>query len=271
VHTSTSGELGAGRRGLGYRHRPPSLTARASSALRSRRVAETFTPTVHPPFGELFARYGALDQGALNACTGFGVAMGATLQAAATGLQMPSALSPRLPYWAARRREAGDDDLVEDEGAFVDDVVWAFNAFGASATELTAENVNERPPPSAFRAGLVVRSALKLRLRAIVAQGARLVQRVAHSLHKSQVCFAALPVADTFLSPGSGAIPAQSLERALGYHFVCLLDWRHAFGSYELLCGNSWGTEWGERGTAWVSPELMGQSLGAWYLERIAP
>lgn len=275
MHTSTTDELGVPRRGLGYRHRKLTLEQRASSAWRSRRVAASFEPWRHPPFPALFRRFGPLDQGELNACTGFGVAMGATLQTALAGSERVVALSPRLPYWAARRREAGDDELIQDDGAFVDDVVWAFNAFGATADkpwiqELTADNVNERPSPADFREALRVRAALQLRIRPIVAQGARLVQRIAHSLHLGQVCFTALPVGDSFLDPDARVIGAQPLEYSLGYHFVCLLDWRRApGGSLELLCGNSWGLTWGERGTAWLSPALIGQGLGAWHLENL--
>jgi hypothetical protein len=273
--------IGNSTRGLGYRHRPPSLGQRAASAWRSRRVSGAFEPFLHPPFPELFLRFGPLDQGELNACTGFGVAMGATLQAALGGAKRSVALSPRLPYWAARRREAGADELVTDEGAFVDDVVWAFNAFGATddqphMRELTASTVNQRPPASDFRAALAVRSELELRMRAIVASGDRLVQRLAHSLNRGQVCFVALPVTESFFDagPGPDAIGPQPLERALGYHFVCLLDWRRTLRDryrYELLCGNSWGWRWGDSGMAWLSPELVAQSLGACYLERSAP
>lgn len=265
---------------MGYRHRPPALRERAGSAWRSRRVSDAFEPVVHPPFTELFMRFGPLDQGELSACTGFGVAMGATLQAVAAGAKRSVALSPRLPYWAARRREAGRDELVTDQGAFVDDVVWAFNAFGATddqphMRELSEHTVNVRPPPSDFRAALAVRSELQLRMRAIVAGGDRLVQRLAHSLHLGQVCFLALPVTELFLDAEAGpdAIGPQPLERALGYHFVCVLNWRRSWANryrYDLLCGNSWGWRWGNNGTAWLSPELVAQSLGAWYLERSA-
>lgn len=277
-------------RGTGYLHRAPSLAERASSAWRSRRVAASFRPSLHPPFPELFKRFGPMDQGALSACTGFGVAMGATLQSVAGGAQREVALSPMLPYWAARRRAVKSDDQVRDEGAYVEDVVWAFNTFGALDDVLRAHalgdgrepdplqrrirdfvhaEVNQRPAPSEFRAALRVRSELQLRMRTIVEEGDRLLQRVAHSLHLGQVCFLALPVADSFLEPGPGVIPAQTVG-IIGYHFVCLLDWhRNDFGSYEFLCGNSWGPEWALGGTAWLSSWLCKQTLGAWYLERV--
>lgn len=262
---------GACQRGLGYRHRPPTLLARAGSALRRVRVPADFEPTVHPPFAELFHRFGPLDQGPLNACTGFGVAMGATIQSAAGGRAYRRALSPLLPYWAARRREVGSDELVRDEGAYVDDVVWAFNAFGSfegGDLDMARVQVNDRPPPCDFRAALRERSRLQLRLRQIVDEPVRLLQRIAHSLHLGQVCFLALPVGASFFEPPLGAIPAQRGEIA-GYHFVCVLDWyRFGGGLFELLCGNSWGS-WANGGTAWLSPELCMQSLGAWYLEHM--
>lgn len=266
--------VAAPRRGLGYLHRPPSLRARLTSAARATRVPADFEPTAHPPFPELYQRIGAMDQGVLNACTGYGLAMGAMLQEAAAGFRRFAALSPRVPYWAARRREVGADELVEDQGAFVDDVVWAFNHFGASEVELgteqaraplSSELVNDRPPPAEFRQALRVRSQLRLRMRSIVASGDRLVQRLTHSLHQRQVGFVALPVGDSFYDPPP-VIPAQ--RDHYGYHFVCVLDWRRrATGGYELLCGNSWGWGWGVLGTAWLSPELVKQTLGAWYLE----
>lgn len=265
-------------RGLGYRHRTPTLTERAGSAWRSRRVPDGFRPSHHPPFPALFQRFGPMDQGTLSACTGFALAMGATIQSVAEGASRVVPLSPRVPYWAARRREARADELVRDEGAYVDDVVWAFNSFGATdeppwMQDLSAQTVNERPPPSAFRAAYRVRSELQLRLRPIVASGERLVQRITHSLHEGEVCFVALPVGESFLDPGPSPIGPQPLERALGYHFVCLLDWQRRHGGgrgdYELLCGNSWGWWWGQAGMAWLSPELVQQSLGAWYLERL--
>src|SRR5690606_7270196 len=93
--------------------------------------------------------------------------------------------------------------------------------------------------------------------------------------HEREVCFVALPAGESFLDPGSSPIGPQRLERALGYHFVCLLDWQRRHGGgrgdYELLCGNSWGWWWGQAGMAWLSPELVQQSLGAWYLEPLSP
>lgn len=262
--------------GTGYRHRPPTLSERAGSSLRALRVGADFEPELHPPFPELFRRFGPLNQGRFNACTGCGVAMGATLQAAAGGLELPQALSPLIPYWAARRRDAGSDDRVEDNGAFVDDVVWAFNAFGASNDNsnrglflgLRAETINRRPPSSDFREALRVRSQLQLRMQPIIAERERLVQLLAHSLHLGRVCFVAVPVADSFLDPRQDLIDAQPLDQSIGYHFVCLLDWRrNVFGKYELLCGNSWGRLWAAEGTAWLTRYLIQQSLGAWYLE----
>jgi len=147
--------------------------------------------------------------------------------------------------------------------------VWYSEAApGSGLLSLTAETVNERPPLGMFRAALRVRSQLRLRMRAIVDGGDRLLQRLAHSLHQGQVGFVALPVADSFLEPGPDAIPEQPMDDAIGYHFVCVLDWRRPpGGDYELLCGNSWGPHWGEGGTAWMSPALVRQSLGAWFLE----
>ncbi len=284
------------RRGTGYLHRPPTLTERASSSWRGARIPSSFEPAAHPPFLELFWRFGPLDQGKLNACTGFAVAMGATIQSVAGGAERAVSLSPMLPYWAARRREWGADELVKDEGAYVDDIVWAFNAFGAlddfygayrsantdddhswrkTFLELQHATVNKRPAPEEFRAALRTRSELQLRMRSILAKGPRLAQRLAHSLHLGQVCFVALPVGPTFLDPPDrGAIPEHPDAPPLGYHFVCLLDWRLSWGGaggYELLCGNSWGADWGDGGTAWLSPWLLAQSLGGWYLESVGP
>lgn len=262
--------------GTGYRHRPPTLSERARSTVLSLGVGVDFEPTVHPPFPELFRRYGPLNQGRFNACTGCGVAMGATLAAAAAGHEFTQALSPLIPYWAARRRQAGSDELVRDDGAFLDDVVWAFNYFGASQDHsnqglflgLRAETVNSRPPPSEFREALRVRSQLQLRMRPIVAERERLVQLLAHSLELGRICFVALPVGPSFLDPRDEVIREQPLDQSLGYHFVCLLDWRrNAFGHFELQCGNSWGRLWADLGTAWLSRFLIKQAIGAFYLE----
>lgn len=263
------------RWGTGYRHRPPTLSERARSALVSLAVGVDFEPTTHPPFPELFRRYGPLNQGRFNACTGCAVAMGATLAAAAAGHDLPSALSPLIPYWAARRKRAGSDEFVQDDGAYLDDVVWAFNWFGASDDKssqglfvgLRADMINARPPPSEFREALRVRSQLQLRMRPIVAERERLVQLLAHSLHLGRVCFVALPVGDSFLEPRQDVIGNQ-IGQVLGYHFVCLLDWRkNDFGQFELQIGNSWGRLWADQGTAWASRFLIKQAVGAFYLE----
>ena len=111
-------------------------------------------------------------------------------------------------------------------------------------------------------------------MKTIVASGPRLLQRISHSLHHRQVCFVALPVGESFLGAskheGPATIPAEPIADVLGGHFVCLLDWRRRRGvGYDFLCGNSWGAYWGDRGTAWLSPDLVEQTVGAWYLERI--
>lgn len=262
--------------GLGYKHRKPGVLDRASSKLRSLRVGAEFTPTVHPRFPTWFRMMGALDQGQFNACTGFGLAQGVRLDQSKSWMA-PPLLSPLVPYWSARRRETGDDDYVLDNGAYVDDVVWAFNAFGScreehypfidrSRSEQT-ELINARPPQRVYQLALARRDTLKLKLKRIVDHGDRLLQRTAHSLHLEQVCFTAIPVDYQFLQGHDVYMTGGG--PSLGYHFLALLDWRPSITgtSYDLLCGNSWGNEWGDYGTAWIAPTLTRQAQGVWYLE----
>ena len=261
-----------GRHGTGYLHRAPSRLAKLSSDWRSRRIGDDFTPTVHPPFTRYFLQIGAMDQGGTNACTGYALTMGSMIMARSHEIDVPR-LSPLLPYWAARCRDATDEALIQDSGAYVDDVVWAFNRFGAPTEDLlpfdsltTRERravVNKPPPPAAFRNALAIRSRLKrAKLRPIVDTGDRLVLRAAHSLHKGQIVFAALPVSDAFMV-ALDPIPPQTPE---GWHYVALLDWRYNERfELELLIGNSWSSYWGFKGTCWASSGLIQQALAIHY------
>lgn len=258
--------------GTGYLHREPTLIERVGSAWRSRRVADTFVPTHHPRFKETFWRLGPWNQSISNACTGYASVMGLLIQAEANGLSLPR-LSPLLPYWAARCRDA-PDELITDGGAYVDDIVWAFNRFGAPSeaqwpfdtlSRKERERViNQRPPPSVYRAALAIRHmAGPMRMRAIVDRPERLPLRIAHSLHNDQVVLVALPVGDEFFR-GVEPIPPQEPE---GWHYVLVLDWRvNSEGLIEGLIGNSWG-QWGNRGTAWASNGLLRQASAVHYME----
>ena len=262
--------------GTGYLHRDPTLLDRAGSRWRSRRVGESFTPTKHPPFLGLFRQFGGpWDQSIFNACTGYATSMAMLIAAEHRGIRLPR-LSPLLPYWAARCRDAADELLITDSGAYVDDVVWAYNRFGAPDArtwpfdglprEEQVRRINARPTPGAFRSALAIRHLSgRMRLRPIIDSGPRLTQRIAHSLHLEQVVLVALPVGSSFAGGLRDPIPAQSDE--YGYHYVPLLDWREGSGGYEALIGNSWGRHWGSAGVAWASSALLEQAIATHYLE----
>lgn len=257
--------------GFGYKPSPPTLREKVGSKLASLRVSSDFTPSKHPRFEELFRLWGPGNQGQFSACTGFGVALAARLQSAIDGEHVPR-LSPLLPYWAARARELGHS-RVSDDGAMVPDVVWALNKFGTcSEAELpfSQHHINARPPPHAFRAALAMRSRVRVRMSRIVDAGDRLIQRAAHALHSNRVCMIAIPVGDEFISAdGSRAIGRTPAINLLGWHFVVLLDWVYLGGTYSFLCANSWGSEWGDNGAAWLSSDLVKQTQGIWALERV--
>lgn len=258
---------------LGFIHQAPSLIDRAASAARSLSVPRGFTPSVHPPFPELFGE--AWTQH-VNACTGFALAKGAGVMAKMEGIDVPE-FSAFAPYDYGRLRRS---KTLVDEGARLKDVAWGWNHIGAVAERhrpshslsMTAQirTVNELPR-GLDRVACSLDAArwkreLPISLKPIVAIGPRLEQRILHSLHNCQLPLTSLPVGDEF-DAGLGVIPAQKPKR--GLHLVIILDWRLRGGDYEFLIGNSWSPDWGNEGRQWVRASLIHRATSAFYFERI--
>lgn len=256
----------------GYIHQAPSLADRAVSAARSFVVSRSFTPSVHPPFPELFGDPWTQH---VNACTGFAFAKGAQVMARMVGIDIPE-LSAFAPYAYARLRRSKS---LKDEGARTKDVAWAWNQVGACSEELwpshslsmieQIRSVNELPSGSK-RLACALNAAhwkriLPVKLTPIIALGARLEQLVQHALHSCRYLLVALPVGDEF-DAGVGVIGTQRPKR--GTHLVGILDWRIRGGSYEYLVGNSWG-DWGINGRQWISSGQLRRATAAFYFESV--
>jgi len=260
-------------RGLGYIHRRPTAIVRVGSALRSRRVPRSFTPTRHPRFAALWGH--PRDQGALQACTGYFTTRGKELVIAAVWGETVE-FSPLASYaWGRGRR----DSVLVDTGAFTGDVVWAENTIGPcpsaawpwdNAAEGSNDRiVNVRPSVEAVMLAKRMRRTYPIVVREIVDDGDRLVQRILHSLDLGQLVGVAIPVGEELIA-GTMLLTAQLNER--GYHQVCILNWRkNRHGEYDFLIGNSWGATWGGTesppGTQWCTAALVKQSIHTCYME----
>ena len=268
-------------RKLGYIHREPSLFVKAGSAVRSRRVPDSFEPTRHPEFAKRWTF--PLDQGETSACTGFWAAKAYELTILVRhGVELQ--ISPLAAYYWGRarlaERNSSGQPIVDDSGAYTGDVLWAANSIGVCPERSWpqrrhfAEHVNDAPGLDCVSAAKRTRQLYPATARQIVASGERLVQRVLHSLDLGQYVGVAVPVSHDFMDDQSSVV--RGLGNDYGLHQVGVIDWRKTeAGEFELLVANSWGAGWGGKrgdgvaplGCRWASSAFVAQAVHACYLE----
>jgi hypothetical protein len=257
--------------GRGILIEPPSVRERVGSLFRGFRVEHGFEPRFHPKFAPYIGR--AWNQHATNACTGFATTKLATAMLAADG-DLDGELSPLFPYFGARRKR---HEYIRDNGSYLRDVEWAINdaglchettwpGFSLNAVELKRV-VNERPSTAAFSEGQKLRRKYRFRLRQIVDNGERLMDRVLHSLNKHQGIVVSIPVTNDFYK--SGVLTEQRNTSGAPLHLVALYDWRKDSGRYVVRGINSWGEMIHDRGKFEADASFVAQARQAHYLERL--
>lgn len=214
-----------------------------------------------PKKGGMYREIWKLNQNGFNSCTDNAISK-------AVYLKTGEKYSTVFDYFYSRAYDLGAEN-VADVGARPGLVVKACREHGrppydAWSARSAGFSINEIPP------GIVRMRAqkLKLDLRAIYARGDRLVNRIVDSLHRDQPVVLTVKVDQGFLT-GKGTIAGAHGE-IKGLHLICLDHFRTrpSDGKFEIHCENSW-RNWGDNGGQWLSPERVGESTWAAYLNRI--
>lgn len=274
--------------GLGFIDDSITWAERITSWLRGKSVATGYRPSRHPDFAQWYRSW---SQSSTSACTGFGtIQMASCMASSERGSSVPlwSAFAAYYDGRNARGRANRDDgaSVKEVMQAFnkygpIDEVFWPCQTLDAKTKKKVVNKVphemlgidgipeSRRPSTNVARlSGKRNKRVYKLKMHRIDATEHRLIERVAHSLDKGQVCGVSVPVSRDFDRRTTDVLRDPS-GKTRGWHWVAILDWRIVGGEIELLVGNSWGSGWGDCGTRWAAPSFMKKARSAWYVERV--
>jgi hypothetical protein len=202
------------------------------------------------------------DQGSTSVCVGHALA-------AAACIEFRMHVDPGTPdmsflfgYALGRRLEHPTQDWggveLVDEGSMPRLVCKALQKWGLPprTTWTGDDKLNSDPDLYAFLSAVKYRVA---NYSAIYEQpGMRRSNTVAEVLAQGHpVCFSLVVSAEIdqwWGEPLSKTMPARNYTLPVrGSHYVCLVGYRIIGGEMEFLMRNSWGTQWGDEGYAWVA------------------
>lgn len=195
------------------------------------------------------------DQGATSSCVGHAWAAALALGMVLDGDPAPMLPSPlAIYYWA--RSETGDQDL--DEGTYIRSAAKAVQKFGFppfSEWPTEAARVNEGVPHRVYRAAFDRRGMRGYR-RILMGD----LEGIRRALWAGSPVVFGMTVGESFLDhTGAGLIDVDSGPVA-GGHAMAIVG----YDGDRFRIQNSWGTDWGDGGFAWVSSNRMKQATDLW-------
>jgi C1A family cysteine protease len=190
------------------------------------------------------------DQGQLGSCTANG--LGAAVEFMINKEQLPDFMPSRLFIYFNERKEEGT--INEDSGANIRDGIKVLAKYGVCDEKLWPYNINKfkkKPRCNCYRAALQniiekYESALTLNdYKSALSNG--IILPFGFTVYES---FESDEVANTGIVP----VPKPG-ERVLGGHCVDAVG--HNDNKGWLICRNSWGDSWGDRGNFYLPYECF--------------
>lgn len=234
--------LGKSKLGHRYMYRPPPaehpLLRAALSAPSLARAAVELAPADWRPQGKA-----PRNQLQIGACTGFAsAAFREILDAIKTGTQLPDYLSPAYLYGRTRMAEGS---FPTDAGASIADEMATLVSYGTCPEAILpyTGDASEAPTPASDVA------ALPFRIMGPTPVDCTNPDAIKAALQSGPVAIA-FTVYESFETPDANGVVSipQPGEAMLGGHGVLIVG----FNSRGWIVRNSWGTDWGDSGHAYM-------------------
>lgn len=201
---------------------------------------------------------GIRDQGTTNACVGFAVTTAAYIRAKVAGVQNVVPASPLAIYAIGRASATGDPRMpLMDVGSQPRLVLNAAAKWGLvpeTAWQFDLARVNQRPTWSALDRGVGYELTSYYWL---TSTGSQRVDDVCMALAMGYPVICSIAVDESLDAYTFGAVLPAASGPARGNHMVTIVGYRQSTSGTEFLMVNSWGSNWGANGMAWVSSERM--------------
>jgi len=180
-------------------------------------------------------------------------------------------LSRLFLYWVARKTH---EATGEDKGTYIKAATWQLQELGVPeekyfpfSTKL--EVLTSSPPLEAFTIASENRVTGSL---SITAAGAQRLEQIETSIRADHPVVFATTVDTPFMQFRGRDVVGPPTALIRGSHAMIVTGVRHAkTGSREFLIRNSWGSNWGYQGHAWVTESFLGrrETSDLWVLTRM--
>jgi C1A family cysteine protease len=242
----------ADRRRFGYKPDPVDLRDLSADGLGMR------TSSLPGNYSLIHPAITPRSQSSTSSCVGFAWAQGLELAYARRGV-MTGDLSPLFVYWLARATHGATG---RDDGTYLRAAAKAIRRFGCcrdAAHPFAVSRVNESPRWRAMRDGYDLRG-----LRGYYRVGGTDFRTIGAAIASGRPVVGGWAVDRTFQRFSGGSIVGPiDPKDSIGKHAMVIVG--YDAHSFTLL--NSWGTGWGERGYARVSPAFIAQGIDLWVID----
>ena len=235
-----------GRRALGYLRDKPDP--------RDMRYSFTVTRPAMPPPASVDLRSGIskiLDQGPLNACVAFAYGYAIDIVETLSGLEYNP--TSQLYLYHSARAQHGDEKT--DGGTHLRSAARALQLVGAPLERFWPydhSKVNKQPPPQAYMEAHPRREGIYERIDGVGELRLLNIKRALAAGHP--VVFGTLVTEQFTKNEGSTLIQRPKDSTSLiGGHAMCCVG----YDVDGFVIVNSWGPQWREGGTAWLSHDYM--------------